>query len=175
MKKMSVGKRVAVLVMAMGLAGCSTVTPYSKDIAKESPRFGALTRAEAAQIIRSQADVSGEIADYGSFVVDEEGFSFRKTTEEEKTEWKGKKPTTRKWTSTTTRNIPWDAITEISPYMEEYKAPFHHIRYRIELDFETIALENGSRVREREDLVLNCRSYQALVDVTAALKVLTRR
>ncbi len=162
----------AVLTVLL-LTGCSTITPYSKDIAKESSRFGALTKSEAAGIVKSHADVSGEIADYGSFLVDEEGFSFKKTTEEEKTEWKGNEPNTFKVTSWVTRNVPWTAITEITPYMEEYKAPFHHIRYRVRLDYSTSSLTGAGRVRESEDIVLNCKTYEVLVDVTAALKTLT--
>jgi hypothetical protein len=161
------------LLVATGFAGCSTVTPYSADIAKESPQFGKITKADAASVIKSQASVSGEIADYGSFIVDEEGFSFKKTTEEEKTEWKGGKPVTSKYTITTTQNVSWSSIAEIAPYMEEYKAPFHHIRYRARLDYNTITVKDSSRVKEKEDIVLNCKTYEALVDVMAALKTLT--
>jgi hypothetical protein len=161
------------LLMVMGVAGCSTVTPYNTDIAKESSQFGVITKPDAAQIIKSQASVSGEIADYGSFIVDEEGFSFKKTTEEEKTEWKGGKPVTSKYTITTTQNVSWSSITEIAPYMEEYKAPFHHIRYRVRLYYNTITVKDSSRVKEKEDIVLNCKTYEVLVDVTAALKTLT--
>jgi hypothetical protein len=157
----------------MGVAGCSTITPYSVDIAKKSPQFGTITKADAAQIIKSQASVSGEIADYGSFIVDEEGFSFKKTSEEEKTEWKDRKPVTSKYTITTTQNVSWNSITAMTPYMEEYKAPLHHIRYRVRLDYETISVKDSSRVREKEAVILNCKTEEVLADVVAALKTLT--
>ncbi len=166
-------KKIAAVVATLLLAGCSTITPYTADIAKESPQFGSLTKAEAAQIIKKQADVSGETADYGSFIVDEEGFSFKKTTEEEKTEWKDGKPVSRKYTSWIERNVPWDAITKMTPYMEEYKAPFHHIRYRVGLDYQITTVKFSSRTKESEEIILNCKTYESLVDVTAALKVLT--
>lgn len=166
-------KKIAAVVATLLLAGCSTITPYTADIAKESPQFGSLTKAEAAQIIKKQADVSGETADYGSFIVDEEGFSFKKTTEEEKTEWKDGKPVSRKYTSWIERNVPWDAITKMTPYMEEYKAPFHHIRYRVGLDYQITTVKFSSRTKESEEIILNCKTYESLVDVTAALKTLT--
>jgi hypothetical protein len=166
-------KKVFAVVAALLLAGCSTITPYTKDIAKESPQFATLTKADAVQIIKSQTGVSGETADYGSFILDEEGFSFKKTTEEEKTEWKDGKPVSRKYTSWIERNVPWDAIKELTPYMEEYKAPFHHIRYRVRLDYQITTVKFSSRTKENEELVLNCKTYESLVDVTAALKMLT--
>jgi len=172
-KTISLGKLVGLLLVVLGVAGCSTITPYSADLAKESPQFGTITKADAASIIKSQASVSGEIADYGSFIVDEEGFSFKKTTEEEETEWKKGKPVTTKSTVTTSQNVSWSSITEMAPYMEEYKAPFHHIRYRVRLDYNTITVKDSSRVKEREEIVLNCKTYETLVDVMAALKTLT--
>ena len=166
-------KKIAAVLAALLLAGCSTITPYTKDIAKESPQFATLTKADAAQIIKKQTDVSGETADYGSFFVDEEGFNFKKTTQEEKTEWKGNKPVPVKYTQWVEHNVPWDAITELTPYMEEYKIPFHHVRYRVRLDYTESSVEDGARVKERADIVLNCKTYESLVDVTAALKTLT--
>lgn len=166
-------KKIAAVLIASLVAGCSTITPYSKDIAAESAQFGTFTKAEAAQIIRSQAGVSGEVADYGSFIVDEEGFSFKKTTEEERTEWKNNKPIKVKSTSWITRNVPWSAITAIAPYREEYKAPFHHIRHRVRLGYTFTTVEYSTRVKENADLVLTCKTYESLVDVTAALKTLT--
>ena len=173
MKKTGVGKFVGLLLVAMGVAGCSTVTPYSTDISKESPQFGVLAKPDAAEIIKSQTSVSGETADYGSFIVDDDGFSFEKTTEEEKTEWKGNKPVTTKYTVTSSQNVSWKSIKEIVPYMEEYKAPFHQIRYRVRLDYDTISVKNSCRVKEQENIILNCKTYEKLVEVVAALKTLT--
>jgi hypothetical protein len=173
MKKVRVWKSAVLLLVATGFAGCSTVTPYSADIAKESSQFGVITKPDAAQIIKSQTSVSGETADYGSFIVDDEGFSFEKTTEEEKTEWKGNKPVTTKYTVTSSQNVSWKSIKEIVPYMEEYKAPFHQIRYRVRLDYDTISVKNSCRVKEQENIILNCKTYEKLVDVVAALKTLT--
>ena len=164
---------VGLVLLVLVSAGCSTVTPYGEEIAKESSQFGKIGKAEAVALIKSQAGVSGEIADYGSFVMDEEGFSFRKTTQEEKTEWKDRKPVTSKSTVTQTQNVPWNSITSLMPYMEEYKAPFHHIRYRVRLEYNTIALVGSSRVREKEGIILNCRTREALADVVTALKTLT--
>ena len=173
MKRANTKTLVGLLLLAVASAGCSTITPYTADLAKESPQFGKISKTDAVDIIKSQTSVSGEIADYGSFIVDEEGFSFKKTTEEEKTEWKDRKPVTRKSTITTTQNVSWNSITDMAPYMEEYKAPFHHIRYRVRLDYNTITVKDSSRVREKEDVVLNCKTEDALADVVAALKTLT--
>jgi hypothetical protein len=162
----------AVLIFFL-LAGCSTITAYSKEIARESPRFGTLTKMDAVAILKLHASVSGEIADYGSFVVDEEGFIFKKTTEEVKTEWKHKKPVKVKSTSWVAWDVPWNAINEITPYMEEYQAPFPHIRYRVRLDYSINTVKYSSRVKEGADIVFDCQTYEALVDVTAALKTLT--
>jgi len=164
---------LACMLVSIVLAGCSTVTPYSLDVAKESSQFGMLNKPDAAHIIKNRTSVSGETADYRSFLVDDEGFSYTKTTEETKTEWENGKSKERKFTNTLTRNVPWSAITDIKPYMEEYKAPFHHIRYRVELNFNIVTVKYGSRMKEREDFVLNCKSYEDLVDVVAALKTLT--
>lgn len=175
MNRIVIGRVTGALLAATGLllAGCSTVTPYTAEIAKESPHFGALTPAAAAQIIKTQTSVSGEIADYRSFFADEEGFGYTKTTESEQTEWKGNKPVKVKSTSTITRNIPWSAITRTTPYMEEYKAPFPHVRYRAQLDYDISSIKNASRVHEKEDIIFNCKTYEALTDVMAALQVLT--
>lgn len=174
--KTAMATRVTGTILAAAgllLAGCSTVTPYTAEIAKESQHFGALTPAAAAQIIKSQTSVSGEIADYRSFFADEEGFGYTKTSESERTEWKGNKPIKIKSTNVLTRNVPWTAITQTSPYMEEYKAPFPHVRYRARLDYNVSSIKNASRVRESEDIIFNCKTYEALTDVMAALQVLT--
>ena len=173
MKRVSLGKWVGTLLAAAGLVGCSTITPYTADFARKSPQFGAITKADAVQIIKSQAGVSGEIADYGSFIVDEDGFSFKKTTEEERTEWKKGEPVKIKSTITTSQNVSWNSIAGMTPYMEEYKAPFHHIRYRVRLDYETITVKDSSRVKEKENVILNCKTEEVLADVVAALKTLT--
>ena len=55
MKRVSLGKWVGTLLAAAGLVGCSTITPYTADFARKSPQFGAITKADAVQIIKSQA------------------------------------------------------------------------------------------------------------------------
>ena len=165
--------RIAALLLGGLLAGCSTIKPYDAEFAKESRLFGTVTKPDAVGVVKAKASVSGEIADYRSFLVDEEGFSYTKTTEKKETEWKGKKSKEVVSTEKLTRNVPWSAITEIAPYEEEYGPPFRHIRYRVRMEYSVTTVKYSSRVKERETMVLNCPTRQDLADVVAALKVLT--
>ncbi|MBU0677103.1 MAG: hypothetical protein KJ626_03225 [Verrucomicrobia bacterium] len=161
-----------IMLLATGLlSACSTVTPYTLDIAADSTYAGKLSAAEAVSIVK-KARVSGEDADARSFVVDEEGFSYVKTSEETRTEWKDKKPVEKKSTLTLTRNVPWGAVTRLSPYLQQYKAVLPDA-YRLELEFSTKTVKNSSRVSEKHDISIYCKNYDELVDLVAALRVLT--
>jgi len=81
--------------LAPTVTGCSTITPYTLDISQQSPYFGKITAVQAVGIVQTQMKVREGQANYGPFVVDEEGFGYKKTTEEIKTEWirwKGRSP-----------------------------------------------------------------------------------
>ena len=165
---------LAIWLMAF-LTGCSTVTPYTMDVAKRSALFGKLTPQQAADVIRAKASIGGSDADSGTFVADQEGFSYTKTTQETKTEWQGRKPVEKKYTSTLTRNIPWNAIASLEAFREEYEIKLLGTFHRVHVTFDTIAVVDSKRVRERHDLTFTCRTSDDLADVLAALRVLTGR
>ena len=167
-------KQILMVVAVLILAGCSTVTPYNLQLAEQSAQFGKITPADAVQILKSKMRVSGEIADYGTFVFDEEGFSYKKTTEETETEWKKRKPVETKSTVTTTYNVPWSAITDIMPYGEKYDIGFLGEAFRVRLDYSMTTVKSGTRTKEKEQVELTCKSLEDLADVVAALRVLTK-
>ena len=166
-------KRILVVLAVLMLTGCSTVTPYNLQLAEQSPQFGQITPAGAVEILKTKMSVSGEIADYRTFLVDEEGFSYQKTTEKTETEWKKNKPVETKSTETLSRDVPWSAITEIMPYHEKYDIGFLGEAFRVRLDFNMTTVKYGSRTKEKEQVELTCKSLEDLADVVAALRVLT--
>lgn len=166
-------RRLGLLLLAAGLlAGCSTITTYPLDIASESPVSGTMTEAEAVQIIKTRVRVSGEIADYRSFLVDERGFSYTKTSEKTKTEWKKDKPNRVKSTHTLTRNVPWNAVVDLDPYLEQYDMVLGDA-YRVRMRFNITEVQYGQRTRSKETFEMSCKCYEDLVDVVAALRFLT--
>lgn len=171
-RKVLAGAVVAVL-SGLLLAGCSTVTPLGPDVARESPRFGQIGPPDAVQILKTKMHVSGEIADYRTFLVDEQGFSYQKTTEETKTEWKKGKPVEMKSTHTASWDIPWGAVTGLTPYEEQYKIKMFGTAFRVRVDYNITTAKYGSRSRERETVEMTCKTREDLADVVAALRVLT--
>ena len=168
------GILVGMLAMAgWMMVGCSTVTPYNLQLAEQSAQFGKITPADAVQILKTKMWVSGEIADYRTFIFDEEGFSYQKTTEETETEWKKGKPVETKHTLTMTYNVPWSAITEIMPYREEYKIGIFGEAFRARLDYSMTTVKYGARTKETEHVELTCKTQEDLADVVAALRALT--
>lgn len=169
-------KQSALLMVSFLIAGlmvsCSTITPYTLDLAKESPHYGKLSSAEAVNIVKTKVRISGEDADSRSFVVDEDGFSYKKTTETTKTEWKNKKPVEIKSTQTITRHVPWSAVTEITPYLEQYKTLLPDW-YRLELEFNITTVEYSRRTTVKHTIRMSCKNYEDLATVVAAMRILT--
>lgn len=158
------------LFLMVLLAGCATRTPYSLDIARESKLYGKMTKAQAVTVVKDLASVSGEYADYRSFLLDEKGFSYTKTTKGTRTEWEGKKPVKKEYTHTLTRNVPWSAISKIQPLFQQHDV--FGDQYIVRLDFKVMQVDHSTRREVRADLELMAKSYADLTDLTAALKVL---
>ncbi len=160
-----------VLILVVFQAACSARTPYSLDIAKESSHYSGMTKAQAVDIIESKARVSGEYADYRSFIVDDKGFSYIKTTKKKKTEWQGKKSVQKEYTNTLTRNVPWSAVRQILPFFQHNDV--FGDDYIAWLSFKVTKVEYSSRREVNADFELKAKSYEDLTDIVAALKVLT--
>lgn len=154
------------------LSACSTVTPYTPDLAKQSGLFGHLTPEQAAKVVAAKVRVSGEDADSGTFLTDKEGFSYTKTTKTTKTKWKHGKPVETEITTTTNRNVPWSAVVGLDAYREAYQWAFLGTFHRARIMFDVVAVEDARRVRERHELRFTCRKAEDLADVLAALSVL---
>ena len=166
--------RLLLLLLApMLLIGCSTITSYSPDIASESPVYGTMTKDEAVDIVKKKGRVSGDVADYRSFLTDENGFSYIKTTEKTETKWKKGKPVGEtKKTNTLTHNVPWNAVTDIDPYLQQYDFLLGDA-YRMRLRFNMAEGRYGQRSRTTENFDMSCKTYEDLVDLTAAIRLLT--
>ena len=164
---------VGILFGTVLLTSCSTITPYPLDVSKQSQYFGNMTPDLAVDIIKHDVSISGEEADYRSFLVDEQGFSYAKTTEKTRTEWKDGKAKEYKSSSTSTRHVPWTAITEIEPFMEHYNKVFSD-RYRVRVKFKITSVKYGQRSHDKEDLEFNCKDETALADVVAAVRFLSK-
>ena len=108
------------LLTAALCTSCSTVTPFDMSVANESQLYGALDKASAVEIMKTKVRVSGEDADARTYAVDEHGFSYQKTTKKTRTEWKKGKSKEIKSTHVSTKNVPWNAITDISAYHRDY-------------------------------------------------------
>ena len=161
------------LAVAAFLVACSTITPYTLDLAEESQRFGTLSPAEAVDIVKTKTRISGEVADYRSFLVDEEGFSYTKTSKKTRTDWKKGKAIRKNVTHTETRHVPWKAVAEIEPYYEEYKVRLFGSAYRVRLRFSVTTVRYSQRVKEQETFAMSCKTREDLADVMAALRKLT--
>jgi hypothetical protein len=154
------------------LTGCVTVTPLTPDIAKESAFYGKLTPASAVELIRAKTSVSGEYADYNTFLLDEKGFSYAKTRRETRTKFVDGKPIKTDYTLTNTRNVPWGAVNGILPFLGKSQLGESYI---VQLDFDVMTIQYARRVSSRLKIELRCRNYQNMTDVVAALRLLTKK
>lgn len=174
---------ILLILIVLFISACSTITPYQLDIANESKSYKTLSKVDAVNLIKElmsqsfregKARISTRYADSGYFYIDDEGFSFQKTTKGERTVWKDfKTPVKQKYTNVATYNVPWKSITEIKPYLETYDAAILGEAYRVTIDFQTSRIMGSARMPEGHEFGFNCDNYQVLIDLTAALRVLT--
>lgn len=165
------------IIIFVFVIGCVSKTSLSPDIAKESSLYGNLSRSQALEIVRTKARIGGSDADYGSLGLDMDGFSYQKTTKKTITEplrkHKGGKPIKRTSKSTRTTSVPWEAISKMTPQMLESEA--FGQSFRLKVGFTVNTVKYSARVKEDRTLDLKARSYEDLVDLVAAIKLLSGR
>jgi len=151
-------------MILMFVAGCVSKTSLSLDIAHESSFYGNMNRSQALEIVRTKARIGGSDADYGSLGLDMDGFSYQKTTKKTKS----KKRTSK---STRTTSVPWEAVSKMTPQMLESDA--FGQSFRLKVGFTVNTVKYSARVKEDRTLNLQARSYEDLVDLVAAIKLLS--
>ncbi len=163
---------LACVAVALICAACSTVTPYTGAVAERSPYYGNLSKADAVNVIRSQARPASGMTDYGSFALDEEGFSFKRTTNTTKTEYRDGRSVQVTSTVWMVRSVPWTAITRTSAYFRDYQYVFTD-EYIIELRYNHRDFDGSQRIAREEEFRFECKTESDLVDTMAAIKTLT--
>ena len=161
-----------ILVLAVLFSACATVD-YSLETAKESPYYGKLDKRQAAQIVTKESSPSGAQADSGTFLADGVGMSFRKTEKKSRTEWRGNKPVEVKYQEVITRNVPWEAVTEIRPKHNDYGSL--GVVYVITLDYRFSTLEPSGRHQETAQIDFYFGgNRERFVNTLAAFRTLIR-
>ncbi|MBW7907855.1 MAG: hypothetical protein H3C50_02910 [Kiritimatiellae bacterium] len=155
----------------LAVVGCSTVTPIPGDAAMRSPRFGQMTKADAVGVMRAQARPASGMTDYGSFAMDEEGFSFKRTTQNTRSEYRDGRNVTVTQTVWITRNVPWNSISRTTAYFRDYEFLFTD-EYRVNLTYEMTDFDGKRRVKADEEFDFVCRTEPDVIDVLAAIKAL---
>lgn len=151
--------------------GCSTVTPFRGDAAQRSAHFGKLSKADAVNVIRSQARPGSGMADSGSFGLDEAGFGFKRTTKETRTEYRDGGPVTITSTVWIVRNVPWSAVVRTSAYFRDYQFLFTD-EYVVDLTYRYSDFDGGRRTSTDESFSFLCRTEPDVLDTLAALEAL---
>jgi len=141
-----------VIILAGVLCSCATMTHYPVDIADQSAFSGKWTPDDAVAFIQKETQASSSDADYRSFVLDKNGFSFAKTVK------KTKKQTINGVTS------------EI-----EYEETFIGDLYGVQLQFTSSKVVSALRQNISAELDLYCDNYEELTHVVAALHTLMGR
>lgn len=161
-----------ILVLAVLLSACATVD-YSLDTAKESPFYGKIDKRQAAQIVLKESSPSGSHADSGTFLADAVGMSFRKTEKKSRTEWRNNKPVEVKYQEVITRNVPWEAVTEIRPKHNDYGSL--GVVYVITLAYQFSTLDSSGRHQERDQIDFYFGgNRERFVNTLAAFRTLIR-
>lgn len=164
---------IFIMVLAMGLlSSCATMTHYPVDIANQSGYAGKLTLGEAMAFIQKEARASGLDADYGSFVLDKNGFSFAKTVKKTKKQTVNGISADVEYQETQVHHVPWQSVTRIDPYLKE---TFIGDLYGVQLKFTSSKVVSALRQNIRSELDLYCDSYEELTHVVAALHILMGR
>ena len=155
----------------MAAAGCSTVTPIPGDAAVRSPRFGQMSKADAVNVLRSQSRPASGMTDSGSFALDEQGFSFKRTTQDTRTEYRNGRSVTITQTVWITRNVPWNSLSRTTAYFRDYEFLFTD-EYRVNLTYQMTDFDGKRRVTAEEEFDFVCRTEPDAIDVLAAIKTL---
>lgn len=155
-------------VSSLFLSACATVTHFPAGMAKQVR----LTPAQAAAIIQKNTRASSSDADYGTFVVDEKGFSFAKTEKVEEVQTIDGVETTVEYEQTQVYHVAWQSINRIDPYL---KQTFIGDLYGVRLLFLTSRVVFAQRMDFSTELDLYCSNYEELSYVVAALQTLMKK
>ena len=165
-------KRVMIgAAFALAAVGCATVTPFTGEVAQRSAHFGKLSPADAVNVISSQSMPSSGMVDSGSFDLDSEGFSFKRTTKETRTEYRDGGSVTITSTVWITRNVPWTAVTQTRAYFRDYQFLFTD-EYIVGLTYAYRDFDGRRRVTADEEFEFTCRTEADMLDTLAALQAL---
>lgn len=162
---------LAFVWVALLAAGCATVTPFTGEVAQRSPHFGKLSASDAVNVIRSQSMPASGMVDSGSFDLDEEGFSFKRTTKDTRTEYRDGGSVTITSTVWITRNVPWTAVTQTRAYFRDYQFLFTD-EYIVGLTYTYRDFDGRRRVTADEEFEFTCRTEADMLDTLAALQAL---
>jgi hypothetical protein len=161
-----------ILILVVFFSACATVD-YSLETAKESPYYGKIDKGQAARIVMQEANPSGSHADSGSFLADSTGMSFRKTEKKKRTETRNKKPVQVEYEEVVTRNVPWEAVTEIRPKHNDYGSL--GVVYVITLVYRFSTLDTYGRHQEKAEVDFFFGGHrERFVNVLAAFRTLIR-
>jgi len=162
----------SILVLVVLFSACATVD-YSLETAKESPYYGKIDKGQAARIVLQESSPSGSQVDSGSFLADATGLSFRKTEKKKRTETRNNKPVQVSFEEVTTRNVPWEAVTEIRPKHNDYGSL--GVVYVITLVYRFSTLDTYGRHQEKAEIDFYFGgSRERFVNVLAAFRTLIR-
>lgn len=160
----------SILLLVVLFAACASVD-YSLETARESPYYGKLDQGQAARIIMKESSPSGSHADSGTFLADAEGMSFRKTEKKKRTEWRNNKPVEVSYQEVITRNVPWEAVTQIRPKHNDYGSL--GVVYVISLVYRFSTLDAYGRHQETAEIDFYFGgNRERFVNTLAALRTL---
>ena len=161
-----------IIISAGVLCSCATMTHYPVDIADQSAFAGNLTPGDAVAFIQKEARASGLDADYRSFVLDKNGFSFAKTVKKTKKQTVNGVTADVEYQETQVHHVPWQSVTRIDPYLKE---TFIGDLYGVQLQFTSSKVVSALRQNISAKLDLYCDNYEKLTHVVAALHTLMGR
>lgn len=157
------------IVILVGLlCSCATVTHFPVDMAKDVQ----LTPIQAVEFIQKEARASSSDADYGSFVLDKNGFSFAKTVKKTKKQTIDGVTAEAEYEETQVHHVPWQSVTRIDPYLKE---TFIGDLYGARLLFLTGRVVFAQRMNFNTELDLYCDNQEELSYLVAALQTLMGR
>ena len=161
-----------VIILAGVLCSCATMTHYPVDIADQSAFSGKWTPDDAVAFIQKETQASSSDADYRSFVLDKNGFSFAKTVKKTKKQTINGVSTDVEYEETQVHHVPWQSVTRIDPYL---KGTFIGDLYGVQLQFTSSKVVSALRQNISAELDLYCDNYEELTHVVAALHTLMGR
>lgn len=157
------------IVILVGLlCSCATVTHFPVDMAKDVQ----LTPIQAVEFIQKETRASGIDADYRSFVLDKNGFSFAKTVKKTKKQTVNGVTAEVEYEETQVHHVPWQSVTRIDPYLKE---TFIGDIYGVQLQFTSSKVVSALRQNISSKLDLYCDNYEELTHAVTALHTLMGR